>query len=161
MKSSKHNIYDLIKYSSEVRRLTLKRLEEVPKGFINWRLNNTAMSFAHLVQHIINVDEMFVNLANTNNKNYRWILGSEESHINVDLATYKSLLKKLKSLGVKRDAIIASFNDMSAKTLVNDENGEAITLWWFLMHNVLEHEIYHRGQIAAYLKVIKGESSKI
>jgi uncharacterized damage-inducible protein DinB len=42
-----------------------------------------------------------------------------------------------------------------------DENGEKMTFWWFLMHKILEHEVYHRGQVAAYLKVLKGESSEI
>ena len=144
-----------------MRKLTLKRLEDVPDGYINWRLNNTAMSFAHLVQHIINVDEIFFSLATTNCKKYRWILGSEEPYVNVDQATYASMLKKLKDFGVKRDTIITTFNDSLIKMLVCDENGEDVTLWWFLMHKVLEHETYHRGQIAAYLKVLKGESNKI
>ena len=133
----------------------------MPDGFINWRLNNTAMSFAHLVQHIINVDDMFFSLTTTNNKKYTWILGSEEPHKNVDDALYTSMLKKLKDFGVKRDKIISSFNDTSINELVFDENRESMTTWWFLMHKVLEHEIYHRGQIAAYLKVLKGETSKL
>jgi uncharacterized damage-inducible protein DinB len=143
--------------SAEIRRLTLKRLEEIPEGFINWRLNNTAMSFAHLVQHIINVDDMFFNLTTTTNKKYTWILGTEEPHINLNEENYTSLLKKLKDFGVKRDTIISSFNDTTINELVSNENGEETTVWWFLLHKVLEHETYHRGQIAAYLKVLKGE----
>lgn len=161
MKSDKNNFEQLAEYSSKIRQLTLKRLKETPDGFINWRLNNTAMSFAHLVQHIIKVDEMFFNLTTTNNKKFTWTLGSEEPHVNVDETTYASLIKKLQDFGVKRDTIISSFNDTSINELAEDENGESMTIWWFLMHKVLEHETYHRGQIAAYLKVLKGESSKV
>ena len=151
----------LVALSSEIRRLTLKRLEEIPEGFINWRLNNTAMSFAHLVQHIINVDEMFFKLTTSTNKTFTWILGTEEPHVNIDEAIYKSMLKKLTDFGAKRDKIIASFNDTSINDLVSNGNSEEMTIWWFLMHKVLEHETYHRGQIAAYLKVLKGESAKV
>jgi hypothetical protein len=35
------SIQRLAEFSSEIREITLKRLEEVPDGFINWRLNNT------------------------------------------------------------------------------------------------------------------------
>ncbi|MEC7771509.1 MAG: hypothetical protein VX798_10010 [Bacteroidota bacterium] len=38
----------LAEFSSTIRSLTLKRLDEVPKGFFNWRLNNTVMSFADI-----------------------------------------------------------------------------------------------------------------
>tara|TARA_R110000868_G_scaffold186863_1_gene429369 strand:+ start:518 stop:1003 length:486 start_codon:yes stop_codon:yes gene_type:complete len=161
MKSYKDDIARLAQLSNEIRKLTLKRLKEVPDGFINWRLNNTAMSFSHLIQHIINVDEIFFSLTTTTNKNYIWIMGFEEPHINVNESNYASMLKKLKNFGVKRDTIISSFNDTSINELVKDENGESMTLWWFLMHKVLEHETYHRGQIATYLKVLKGESSEI
>ena len=161
MKSYKDDIDQLAQFSNEIRKLTLKRLKEVPDGFINWRLNNTAMSFSHLIQHIINVDEIFFSLTTTTNKNYLWITGSEEPHKNIDDAIYASMLKKLKNYGVKRDTIISSFNDTSINELVFDQNGESMSIWWFLMHRVLEHETYHRGQLAAYLKVLKGESSEI
>lgn len=117
------------------------------------------MSFAHLVQHIINVDEMFFNLTTTNKKTFTWLLGTEEPHVDIDKAIYKSMLKKLKNYGAKRDKIIRSFNTASVNELVHNNKDEKMTIWWFLMHKVLEHETYHRGQIAAYLKVLKGESS--
>jgi uncharacterized damage-inducible protein DinB len=158
MKPHKDDFDRLAGFSNEIRRLTLKRLEEVPEGFINWHLNNTAMSFAHLVQHIVNIDEMFFSLATTSKRTYKWELASEEPHVNVNETTYASLIKKLKDYKVKRHSIICSFNDTSINDQVTDEQGETMTLWWFLMHKVLEHEVYHRGQLAAYLKVLKGES---
>ena len=119
------------------------------------------MSFAHLVKHIINMDEIFFKLTTNTNTTFTWILGTEEPKVNADEATYKSMLKKLKDYCAKRDKIIASFNDTPINDLVSNDAGEEMTIWWFLMHKVLEHETYHRGQIAAYLKVLKGESAKI
>ena len=62
------SIQRLAEFSSEIRKITLKRLQEVPEEFFNWRLNNTAMSFAHIVQHLIDVDELFFSLG-TSKKN--------------------------------------------------------------------------------------------
>ena len=76
----------------------------------------------------------------------------------VDETIYKSLIKTLKANGEKRNSIISEFNDITINDLVRNAKGEEMTFWWFIMHNVLEHETYHRGQIAAYLKVLKGES---
>jgi len=158
MKTNKNNFDQFAAYSSQIRQLTLKRLEEVPEGFMNWRLNNSAMSFAHLIKHIIDVDEIFFNLSTTNKRNFKWKMGSEEPHFDVDETIYKSLIRTLKANGEKRNSIISEFNDITINDLVRNSKGEEITFWWFIMHNVLEHETYHRGQIAAYLKVLKGES---
>jgi uncharacterized damage-inducible protein DinB len=159
--TTKHELSELAAFSSEIRRLTLKRLEEVPEGFMNWRLNNSAMSFAHLIKHIIDVDEVFFSLSTTNKRNFKWKMGSEEPHFIVDETKYQSLIKTLKTNGEKRNAIISEFNDITINHSVRNAKGEEMTFWWFIMHNVLEHETYHRGQIAAYLKVLKGEPSKM
>ena len=155
---TKENIHRLATFSSEIRKLTLKRLQEVPEGFINWRLNNTAISFANMVQHIIQVDELFFSLVKTEDKEFQWTLGTEEPHTQIDISTYSELLKKLKAFETKRHDIISSFDHLKMNEKITDGNGEKTTFWWFIMTKVLEHEIYHRGQIAAYLKVLKGES---
>jgi uncharacterized damage-inducible protein DinB len=41
---------------------------------------------------------------------------------------------------------------------VIDEKGKKMTLWWFIMDNLIAPEVYHRGQISVYLKILKGES---
>ncbi|WP_281846720.1 DinB family protein [Olleya namhaensis] len=155
-----NNYNGLAALSSTIRQLTLKRLTEIPNEFINWRLNTSALSFGHLVQHILDVDELFFSL-NTSENKYKWILGTNEPHINLDQATYQAMLEKLKIYDAKRSEIIKSFTQQSINKVIKNENNEAMTIWWFLMHNVLEHETYHRGQIAAYLKILKGESTRV
>jgi uncharacterized damage-inducible protein DinB len=130
-------------------------------SMINWRLNNTAMSFAHLIQHIIDVDELFFSLVSSKEKQFYWKMGSEEPHFEVKEKTYDAMVKKLKEFQQKRYTIISSLDASKMNEKITDDNNETITLWWFIMRKVLEHEIYHRGQLAAYLKVLKGESSEI
>jgi len=161
MIDTKESIERLADFSLEIRKITLKRLEEVPEGFINWRLNNTAMSFAHIVQHLINVDRLFFNLVSSEEKEFHWEFGSEELHFMVEPSTYKVMLEKLKTYQQRRHTLISVFEPSEMNTKVTDETEQEMTIWWFIMRKVLEHEIYHRGQISAYLKILKGESKKI
>ena len=159
MDTVKYNIV-LAEFSSAIRSLTLKRLDEVPKGFINWRLNNTAMSFADIVQHLIQVDKLFMELVQSDHKKFQWKFGSEEPHIKVSIGTYALMLEKLQKLQHERHHIIEELKKSQLNRQLTNEGGEDMTLHWFLLRKVLEHEIYHRGQIAAYLKVLKGESDR-
>lgn len=156
---TKESIARLAEFSSEIRKLTLKRLEEVPQGFMNWHLNNTAMSFAHIVQHLINVDELFFELAAFEEKKFKWKFGTDDPYVYVAPSDYEALVVKLKAYQQKRHMLINAFNPEEINAEVVDENGNKMTFWWFIMRKILEHEIYHRGQIAAYLKVLKGEAS--
>ena len=158
---TKESIQRLAEFSSEIRKITLKRLEEVPEGFMNWQLNNIAMSFAHIIQHIIDVDELFFGLTTSESKQFQWKLGSEEPNQIVESSNYGAMIAKLKAYQHKRHTIISAFDAIKMNDKVADENGNKTTFWWFIMRKVLEHEIYHRGQIAAYLKVLKGESIKL
>ncbi|QXP58308.1 DinB family protein [Olleya sp. HaHaR_3_96] len=155
-----NNYNGLAAWSLTIRQLTLKRLGKIPNEFINWRLNTSTLSFGHLVQHILDVDELFFNL-NTSENKFKWILGTNEPHINIDQKTYKKMLEKLKVNNKKRSEIIKAFTQKSINKIIKNENNEELTIWWFLIHNVLEHETYHRGQIAAYLKILKGESTRV
>jgi uncharacterized damage-inducible protein DinB len=126
---------------------------------MNWRLNNTAMSFAHIVQHLINVDELFFDLASSEEKQFQWKFGTEDPHQRVEPSNYKAMLIKLQTYQQKRYTLINAFNPAGIDAQVTDEHGNNMTFWWFIMRKILEHETYHRGQIAAYLKVLKGEAS--
>jgi uncharacterized damage-inducible protein DinB len=156
---TKGSIERLAEFSSEIRKLTLKRLEEVPEGFMNWRLNNTAMSFAHIVQHLINVDELFFDLVSSEEHQFEWEFGTDAPHQTVEPSNYKAMLAKLKAYQQKRYTLINTFSPSEINAQLADEHGNKMTFWWFIMRKILEHETYHRGQIAAYLKVLKGETT--
>jgi uncharacterized damage-inducible protein DinB len=144
----------------EIRKITLKRLEVLPEGFMNWRLNTTAMCFAHLVQHLLNVDELFFILVASDNKEFHWKLGPEEPHFTVEASRYIAMIEKLNAYKQKRHTLIKAFEPLEMNTEVSDKNQYKMTFCWFIMRKVLEHEIYHRAQISAYLKILKGESKK-
>lgn len=155
------SIQRLAEFSSEIRKITLERLQEVPDGFFNWRLNNTAMSFGHILKHIIEVDELFFSLGTSKENQFQWELGSKQPNLDLTKHTYETMILKLKKNQKKRFTAICILDDFGMNKEVADKNGKKMSFWWFIMRNVLEHEIYHTGQIAAYLKVLKGESSEI
>lgn len=161
MYSSDSNYNRLADFASAIRTTTLKRLEEVPYGFLNWRLNNTAMSFVGIVKHLTNVDELFFSITTTNNRTFKWTLGVKEPHIIVDVATFNTMINVLKDNQLKRYAIIKMLDETKLNEVITDDHEQKMTLWQFIMHKLIEHEIYHRGQIGAYLKVLKGESSEL
>jgi uncharacterized damage-inducible protein DinB len=148
----------LAELSRNVRERTVKRIETVPDGWMNWRLNNTALSFAHIMQHLIDVDELFFEMMQNHRKQVIWTMGSYEPHTEVDQDSCKKMLNKLKSGQNKREKIFLSLNNADLEQEVMVDNSQKMTLRWFIMDNLIAHEVYHRGQLSAYLKMVKGES---
>ncbi|MGN7514900.1 MAG: DinB family protein [Allomuricauda sp.] len=106
------------------------------------------------------MDKLFIELVNSSHKKFHWKFGSEEPHIKVGIGIYVLMLEKLQKLQNKSCQIIEKLNKNRLNRQLTNESGEDMILYWFLLRKVLEHEIYHRGQIAAYLKVLKGESDR-
>ncbi len=123
-KNSKECTRRLAEFSSQVRKRTLKRLQEVPKGFMNWQLNNTAMSFADIVQHLINADELFFNILAINEKRFQWKLGTEEPHIQIDKSAFETMVDKLEKFQTKRHRAIYILDDSAMNEKVIDENSK-------------------------------------
>ncbi|WP_158860650.1 DinB family protein [Lunatibacter salilacus] len=149
---------EISKLSRDVRERTLKRLQQIPLGFINWRLNSNSMSFGDIAVHLVYVDELFMKMMEMPEKKYVWVLGIDTPQVKIDRETFTNLLIRLRELQSKREAILEILNESDFSENVRDENGEDSSLWWFVMDRLIEHEVYHRGQMSAYLKLLKGEA---
>lgn len=150
--------FDIAAFSEAIRERTIKRLESVPKDFINWRLNNTSLSFGHIAQHLINADELFIKMVQSSTDLYIWVLGTEESHPIFDGHEFEEKIIHLKHLQKQRASQILNLTEKELTKTIHSEDGEEMILGWFILEKIIEHEIYHRGQISAYLKIIKGEA---
>ncbi|HEY9185404.1 MAG TPA: DinB family protein [Salegentibacter sp.] len=151
------NANQLAEFSWEIRDKSLDILENLPEGFENWRLNNNAMSFAHIAKHLVRIDERFLEMLQTGNKTFKWHMGSEEPHYRIEKAEFEDIKERLKTLQKKRHAVIQAMDEKTLNEKVSGELGKQSNIWWFIMEKLLEHEIYHRGQLGAYLKIIQGE----
>lgn len=153
------NVYanQLAEFSWEIRDKSLEMIEKLPEAFMNWRLNNNTMSFAHIAEHLIKVDELFLEMLESDEKTYKWRPGSKDPHYKVEAAKFEELKQRLKELQKKRHAAIQSMDEETLDQKITGKLGEQSSVWSFIMQRLLEHEIYHRGQLSAYLKILQGE----
>ncbi len=147
----------LAEFSWEIRDKSLEIMEKFPEGYMNWRLNNNAMSLTHIAKHLVRVDELFLEMLQAGEKTYKWHMGSEEPHYKIEKAEFEELKQRLQKLQKERHATIQAMDENTLNEKVTGELGEQSSVWWFIMQKLLEHEIYHRGQLAAYLKILQGE----
>lgn len=157
---NKLNREAIVAAARDARERTIRRLELLPPGFMNWRINGSALSFAHIAQHIIKVDELFFSLMEKSAKQYTWKMGTDEEHEEFDEDGYAQLLEKLHQTGVQREKLLTQLSEADLVEKVQDEHGEEVTVEQFILINVIGHEVYHRGQLSVFLKILKGEPSQ-
>lgn len=142
----------LADFSNAVRLSTLQRLRAVPSGKENFRATPEAMSFAEKALHLIDCDNYLFD--RLEGKNTPPLHGpSSPLHIR-DRAQYDALLGALESSGNQRAMVIENLSDNALAETLNDARFDGpITVWWLIIRGNLDHEIHHRGQLAAYLRV--------
>ncbi|MHC4816525.1 MAG: DinB family protein [Planctomycetota bacterium] len=134
--------------SDAVRESSLKRLRKVPPGQENWRPDPGSMSFADLAQHLLDCDAHLTrSLGEGPQPPEHGGVGIAQPR---DREEYIALVDALDLSGAERRELIESIDDFD-RTVFDERFGET-TVWWVLARGNLDHEIHHRGQIAAYLR---------
>lgn len=146
----------LARFSESVRESSLKRLRTVPDRYENWRPTPEAMSFADIVQHLIDADNWLFKMLEL--KNLKPIAGKsglvEVTHRN----QYLNLLDELMQTGERRTQLLENIEpDQLLEMIFDLRYGQEVSVWWIIVRGNLDHEIHHRGQIAAYLRVISAK----
>lgn len=144
----------LAEFSSAVRDSTIKRLSLVPHGSENWRVDEQAMSFADLGQHIVDADEWL----------FRALEGRKPPPMKGRAGLlaigrrdeYIRLIDDLRRTGESRRALIEGMSSKRFAEMIYDGRfGGEVSAWWVVVRGNLDHEIHHRGQIIAYLRMLK------
>jgi len=139
-------------FSKAVRGSTIKRLQLIPSGYENWNISENAMSIADIAQHLVDTDTwLFKKLVN---HHLEPITGKAGSTNIRRRSEYDAIIDKLKETGETRYKLI--LGDLDLNQLIYDSrfNGEVTALWIILRGN-LDHEIHHRGQLTAYIRVLQ------
>jgi uncharacterized damage-inducible protein DinB len=147
----------LTEFCKSVRNSTIKRLEIVPEGYENWKVSSGALSFAEIAKHIIDLDNwLFEKIKNPNTKS----IETDTAIIKYcNREKYKGLINSLKEILEKKIDLINTLSEDKLKVKMYDDayNSEASLAWLILRRNI-DHEIHHRGQLAAYLRVLKDKN---
>jgi uncharacterized damage-inducible protein DinB len=143
---------ELAEWSRAVRESSLKRLRAVPAGSENWRPVANAMSFGDLARHIVDADEWLFRKLEA--RALEPIVGHAGAVTITTRGQYLDLLREIEQLGTRRSQLIARLTDEQLRERVEDQRfaGE-VTVWWILVRGNIDHEIHHRGQISAYLRM--------
>jgi len=147
----------LIDFCKVVRDSTLKRLKVMPKGYENWSVSKNALSFAEIAKHLIELDDWTIQ--KINKPDIESILPKEGSINNCSREQFNSLITELeKSLTRKTDFIKTLDKEKMESKIYDDRFNGEVSIWWIFLRGNLDHEIHHRGQIAAYLRILKDEN---
>ena len=145
-------VLELAEWSRAVRESSLKRLRAVPAGSENWRPVADAMSFGDLAHHLVEADEWLFRKLEA--RALAPMVGRAGAVTVTAREQYMQLLRALEHLGAKRSRLIAGFSDEQLRERVEDQRfGGQVTVWWILVRGNIDHEIHHRGQISAYLRM--------
>ena len=147
----------LTEFSRAVRESTLKRLRLVPEGYENWKISSGSLSFAEIAKHIIDLDYwLFEKIKNPELKSIE-----TETAIIKDCGREKfiMLINELEELLEKKIEFINTFDEEKLKIKIFDDRfNSEVSIEWIILRGNLDHEAHHRGQIAAYLRVLKDKN---
>lgn len=147
----------LLEFSAAVRESTLKRLRLVPGGSENWRVDPEGMSFADIAQHLCDADHWLFEKHRL--KDLDPIIG-RSGCVNIAIRReYDMLIGQLQDSGRKRALFLEILSEEQlAEKIYDSRFGGEVSLWWIIMRGNLDHEIHHRGQIAAMLRMLNFEN---
>jgi len=143
----------LAAFSAAVRGSTIKRLRLVPQDGENWRVSPNSMSFADLARHLIDADEWLFRMLET--KNEPPMRGGAGLVSVAHRDEYLRLIEELERTGQRRRDVFEELAEEDLRERYEDARfGGAVTGWWVIVRGNLDHEIHHRGQISAYLRMV-------
>ena len=143
---------NLAAWSRAVRESTLKRLRAVPPGRENWRPVPGAMSIAGIAQHIVDADLwLFMKLEDPT---LQAMKGCTDANSVPSHQEFLAILSNLERTGERRSALIQQLTPSLLTRQMPDERfGGEVSVWWEIVRGNLDHEVHHRGQLAAYLRI--------
>ena len=142
----------LTEFSRAVRESTLKRLRLVSQGFENWRPTPGAMAFDKQAQHLLACDRYLFD--RLEGRDVPPVTGASEPSEDFSRSMFESLLTALERSGERRADYLQGLSESDLSQTVFDHRfGREVTVWWLIVRGNLDHEIHHRGQIAAYLRM--------
>lgn len=149
----------LAAFSLAVRESSLKRFRAVPVGYENWRPSPGALSVAEIARHLVVADEWL--FAKLRDPSLRGMVAKAGEDGEMARTAFEEVLTALEASGQRRAAVCAALESSDlAAVLPDDRFGGDVTVWWVIVRGNLDHETHHRGQVAAYLRLLHGQPER-
>lgn len=144
----------IIEFAKAVRQSTIKRLEPIPSGLENWAISKNALTIAEIAHHLMEADRWMISkFSNTSLKPFKAVKGKIQI---TNRAEYVQLIEDLKTWLDKKTNYIAEMSpDDLEEKIPDDRFGGLVTKWWVIVRGNIDHEIHHRGQLSAYIRVLQ------
>lgn len=109
-----------------------------------------------MAQHLIDADNWLFKMLEL--KNLKPMVGKPGLVEVTNRDRYLSLLEGLMKTGARRAGMLENMTESQLEEMIFDERfGREVSVWWIIVRGNLDHEIHHRGQIAAYLRAVSLE----
>ncbi|HEV8515472.1 MAG TPA: DinB family protein [Cyclobacteriaceae bacterium] len=146
----------IIEFASAVRQSTIKRLELIPPGYENWAVSKNALTVSEIAFHLIEADQWLMEkYANPSLKSFK----AEKNKVHI--SNREEYIQLIRDLTNELDVKIKLFKTLTQKKMeekvFDDRFGGLVTWWWVIMRGNIDHEIHHRGQLSAYIRVMRDE----
>jgi uncharacterized damage-inducible protein DinB len=117
----------------------------------NWRATPTAMTFAEQAHHLLACDQYLFD--RLEGRDVPPVTGAPSASEDTSTSEFQSSVAALERSGERRAEYLQSMSESDLSKTVLDHRSEGdITVWWLIVRGNLDHEIHHRGQIAAFLR---------
>ena len=144
----------LARFSLAVRESSLERLRAVPEGFENTRIAPGSMSFGDLALHLVDADRWLFEKLEA--RTLDPIVGQAGVVSIAERSEYLKLLAELEETGMARASLLETMSDSHLEQEIEDARfGGQTSVWWVIVRGNLDHEIHHRGEVAAYLGALE------
>ncbi len=119
---------------------------------VNWRPIEGAMSFAEQALHLMECDRYLFD--KLDDKVVQPVDGPTDRFEATSQSQYSSLVTDIERTGRQRAGRLEKLSEVDFSRRLDDRRfGGEVTLWWLVVRGNLDHEIHHRGQLAAYLRM--------
>jgi len=144
----------IIEFACAVRQSTIKRLELIPLGFENWAISEKALTVAEIANHLIEADHWLLQkFSDLSLKPFKAAKG--KIHIS-SRDEYIQLILELRKWLDKKNDYLTRLTPEQLDEKISDDRFEGLVMrWWVIVRGNLDHEIHHRGQLSAYIRVLQ------
>ena len=143
----------------------------IPPEHFDWRPNPTAFSCGDIVRHLMQAEQMFRQLLAAGGRGEAWdpwqMTGTGEERLRnarqgifegagtAELGTTAAAcLDNWRAIEAETAAELATVSDEALARAVEHPIAALQSPLWGMFLHMIEHEIHHRGQLSAYLKVL-------